>query len=191
MASCMQVLVVPLPSAESHTFVMVKVVQEMAARGHQVLVRMPSCPIVLSMQVMDLLSYPMLCRTPWGLWCLRAARAPDAQQRVLRAVTPVIWGASMCTFRISSGRVADWTSCDGSPAACCMVSRSALWCLQMVIPESDLSTLEKVDASAFNVTTYKAAYTKQVRRSAYQPCKSASGTHLITAHMMSRQDSFA
>ena len=34
----MQVLVVPLPSAESHTFVMVKVVQEMAARGHQVLV---------------------------------------------------------------------------------------------------------------------------------------------------------
>ena len=44
MASCMQVLVVPLPSAESHTFVMVKVVQEMAARGHQVLVRMPSCP---------------------------------------------------------------------------------------------------------------------------------------------------
>ena len=35
----MQVLVVPLPSAESHTFVMVKVVQELAARGHQVLVR--------------------------------------------------------------------------------------------------------------------------------------------------------
>ena len=34
----MQVLVVPLPSAESHTFVMVKVVQELAARGHQVLV---------------------------------------------------------------------------------------------------------------------------------------------------------
>ena len=38
----MQVLVVPLPSAESHTFVMVKIVQEMAARGHQVLVRMQS-----------------------------------------------------------------------------------------------------------------------------------------------------
>ena len=37
----MQVLVVPLPSAESHTFVMVKVVQELAARGHQVLVTPP------------------------------------------------------------------------------------------------------------------------------------------------------
>ena len=35
---CMQVLVVPLPSAESHTFVMVKVTQELAARGHEVLV---------------------------------------------------------------------------------------------------------------------------------------------------------
>ena len=34
----------------------------------------------------------------------------------------------------------------------------------MVIPESDLSTLEKVDASSFNVTTYKAAFTKQVSR---------------------------
>ena len=54
-------------------------------------------------------------------------------------------------------------------------------CLQMVIPESDLSTLEKVDASAFNVTTYKAAYTKQVRQSAYQPCNSASGTHLVNS----------
>ena len=64
MASCMQVLVVPLPSAESHTFVMVKVVQEMAARGHQVLVRMPLCPIVLSIQVMDLLSPPVLWTTP-------------------------------------------------------------------------------------------------------------------------------
>lgn len=31
-------LVVPLPSAESHTFVMVKVAQEMAARGHEILV---------------------------------------------------------------------------------------------------------------------------------------------------------
>lgn len=39
-----------------------------------------------------------------------------------------------------------------------------IFALQMIIPESDLSTLEKVDASAFNVTTYKAAYTKQVRR---------------------------
>ena len=48
-----------------------------------------------------------------------------------------------------------------------MVSGSAFWCLQMVIPESDLSTLEKVDASAFNVTTYKAAYTKQVRQSTF------------------------
>ena len=36
--------------------------------------------------------------------------------------------------------------------------------MQMVIPESDLSTLEKVDASSFNVTTYKAAFTKQVIR---------------------------
>ncbi len=36
--------------------------------------------------------------------------------------------------------------------------------MQMVIPESDLSTLDKVDASSFNVTTYKAAFTKQVRR---------------------------
>ena len=62
-----------------------------------------------------------------------------------------------------------------------LMSRSALWCLQMVIPESDLSTLEKVDASAFNVTTYKAAYTKQVRQSAYQPCRSASGTHLMNS----------
>lgn len=35
---CLQVLVVPLPSAESHTFVMVKVTQELAARGHEVLV---------------------------------------------------------------------------------------------------------------------------------------------------------
>ena len=33
----------------------------------------------------------------------------------------------------------------------------------MVIPESDLSTLDKVDASSFNVTTYRAAFTKQVR----------------------------
>ena len=63
--------------------------------------------------------------------------------------------------------------------SCCMLSRRALWCLQMVIPESDLSTLEKVDASAFNVTTYKAAYTKQVRQTAYQPCKSTLGT-LVT-----------
>ena len=61
MASCMQVLVVPLPSAESHTFVMVKVVQEMAARGHQVLVRMPSCPIVLSIQIMSWTSRLPLC----------------------------------------------------------------------------------------------------------------------------------
>jgi len=35
-------------------------------------------------------------------------------------------------------------------------------CAQMVIPESDMSTLDKVDASSFNVTTYKAAFTKQV-----------------------------
>ncbi len=39
----MQILVVPLPSAESHTFVMVKVVQELAARGHQVLVSILRC----------------------------------------------------------------------------------------------------------------------------------------------------
>ena len=57
-----------------------------------------------------------------------------------------------------------------------MLSRSALWCLQMVIPESDLSTLEKVDASAFNVTTYRAAYTKQVGQKAHQPCESIMRT---------------
>jgi hypothetical protein len=34
--------------------------------------------------------------------------------------------------------------------------------LQMVVPESDMSTLDKVDISSFNVTTYRAAYTKQV-----------------------------
>ena len=36
-------LVIPLPSAESHTFVMVKVAQELAARGNEVLVRGPRC----------------------------------------------------------------------------------------------------------------------------------------------------
>lgn len=39
---------------------------------------------------------------------------------------------------------------------------SHMLCAQMVIPESDMSTLDKVDASSFNVTTYKAAFTKQV-----------------------------
>ena len=34
---------------------------------------------------------------------------------------------------------------------------------QMVVPTSDLSTLEKVDVSGINVTTYRAAYTKQAR----------------------------
>jgi hypothetical protein len=34
----LQVLVVPLPSAESHTFVMLKIVQELEARDHEVLV---------------------------------------------------------------------------------------------------------------------------------------------------------
>ncbi|CAK0783984.1 hypothetical protein CVIRNUC_007187 [Coccomyxa viridis] len=85
-ASCGKVLVVPLPSAESHTFVMVKVVQEMAARGHQVL---------------------------------------------------------------------------------------------MVIPESDLSTLEKVDASAFNVTTYKAAYTKQEVKELVRETRQAVGSEFL------------
>ena len=33
--------------------------------------------------------------------------------------------------------------------------------LQMVVPTCDLSTLEKVDVSGFNVTTYQAAYSKQ------------------------------
>ena len=62
------------------------------------------------------------------------------------------------------------------------MSRSGLWCLQMVIPESDLSTLEKVDASAFNVTTYKAAYTKQVRQEAHQQCKSMMGMLMEGPH---------
>ena len=65
-----------------------------------------------------------------------------------------------------------------------MLSRGALWCLQMVIPESDLSTLEKVDASAFNVTTYRAAYTKQVREKADQPRKSMSETFHERSHIM-------
>lgn len=34
--------------------------------------------------------------------------------------------------------------------------------LQMVIPESDLSTLDRVNSSGFRVATYKAAFTKQV-----------------------------
>ena len=41
--------------------------------------------------------------------------------------------------------------------------------MQMVIPESDQSTLDKVDASAFNVTTYKAAFTKQVKTAGSGP----------------------
>ncbi len=36
---CAQVLVIPLPGAESHTFVMVRIARELAERGHQVLVR--------------------------------------------------------------------------------------------------------------------------------------------------------
>lgn len=32
----------------------------------------------------------------------------------------------------------------------------------MVVPESDLSTLDKVNASGFRVATYNAAFTKQV-----------------------------
>ncbi|CAL5226001.1 g8804 [Coccomyxa viridis] len=85
-ASCGKVLVVPLPSAESHTFVMVKVVQELAARGHQVL---------------------------------------------------------------------------------------------MVIPESDLSTLDKVDASSFNVTTYKAAFTKQEVKELVRGTRQAVGSNFL------------
>ena len=36
---------------------------------------------------------------------------------------------------------------------------------QMVVPTSDMDTLAKVDVSAFNVTTYAAAFSKQVRLS--------------------------
>lgn len=35
--------------------------------------------------------------------------------------------------------------------------------MQMIIPESDMSTMDKVNASGFRVATYKAAFTKQVR----------------------------
>ncbi|CAL8466391.1 g5927 [Coccomyxa elongata] len=63
-----KILVIPLPSAESHTFVMVRIVEELVARGNEIL---------------------------------------------------------------------------------------------MVIPESDLSTLDKVNASGFRVATYNAAFTKQ------------------------------
>ena len=35
---CVQILVIPLPSAESHTFVMVKIVEELVARGNEILV---------------------------------------------------------------------------------------------------------------------------------------------------------
>ena len=65
-------------------------------------------PLVI--QVMDLLSSPVLCPTPWKFCCLRAGRAPDALQQLLRAVMPEIRGASVCTFCLSSGRKADWTS---------------------------------------------------------------------------------
>ena len=168
MASCMQVLVVPLPSAESHTFVMVKVVQEMAARGHQVLVRMPSCPIVLSIRIMSWTSCLPLCYAE----LLGDSTACELQEPLMhcsgcREQSCLESGALQCApsaFPVGGQQTGP---ADGSPAACCMMSRSALCCLQMVIPESDLSTLEKVDASAFNVTTYKAAYTKQVRHSAF------------------------
>ena len=43
--------------------------------------------------------------------------------------------------------------------------KASFW-LQMVVPESDRSTLDKVDISNFNVTTYRAAYTKQVGQTA-------------------------
>ena len=33
-----QILVIPLPSAESHTFVMVKIVEELVSRGNDILV---------------------------------------------------------------------------------------------------------------------------------------------------------
>ena len=33
----------------------------------------------------------------------------------------------------------------------------------MVVPTSDLTTLEKVAVSSFNVTTYQAAFSKQAR----------------------------
>ena len=43
------------------------------------------------------------------------------------------------------------------------LTHACAWGRQMVVPTSDLDTLAKVDVSAFNVTTYAAAFSKQVR----------------------------
>lgn len=44
----LQILVIPLPSAESHTFVMVKIVEELVARGNDILVSGCACDYLYS-----------------------------------------------------------------------------------------------------------------------------------------------
>lgn len=44
----LQILVIPLPSAESHTFVMVKIVEELVARGNDILVSGCACGYLYS-----------------------------------------------------------------------------------------------------------------------------------------------